>query len=70
MTITGCEFNGMTFSVSGLGYIPDGEILNEQGEPPGYHKIPRNSGGDISLFPARQAAGFWERELVVFVVHI
>ena len=32
MTITGCHFNGMTFSVSGLGYMPEGEILNEHGE--------------------------------------
>ncbi len=31
MTITGCYFNGMTFSVSGLGYIPQGEILDEHG---------------------------------------
>ena len=32
MTITGCHFNGMTFSVSGLGYMPKGGILNEQGQ--------------------------------------
>lgn len=32
MTITGCHFNGMSFSVSGLGYVPKGEILNEQGQ--------------------------------------
>lgn len=31
MTITGCYFNGMTFSVSGLGYIPEGEVLDENG---------------------------------------
>jgi Ca2+-transporting ATPase len=31
MTITGCHFNGTTYAVSGLGYMPTGEILDEQG---------------------------------------
>ncbi|MEI6579988.1 MAG: HAD-IC family P-type ATPase, partial [Eubacteriales bacterium] len=30
MTITGCYFNGQTFSVSGLGYEPVGNITDEQ----------------------------------------
>jgi Ca2+-transporting ATPase len=29
MTITACVFNGITFSVSGLGYMPDGEIIDD-----------------------------------------
>ena len=45
MTITGCEFNGMTFSVSGLGYIPEGEILNEQGEV-----LKKESLGELKVF--------------------
>ncbi len=32
MTITSCHFNGNRFSISGLGYMPNGEILNEQGQ--------------------------------------
>ena len=32
MTITGCYFNGLSFSVSGLGYEPLGSISSEQGE--------------------------------------
>jgi len=32
MTITSCHFNGSIFNISGLGYKPDGEILNEQGQ--------------------------------------
>lgn len=31
MTITGCYFNGMTFSVSGTGYMPQGEIMDAKG---------------------------------------
>ena len=31
MTITGCYFNGKTFSVSGLGYEPVGKITDEKG---------------------------------------
>jgi Ca2+-transporting ATPase len=45
MTITGCHFNGMTFSVSGLGYIPKGEILNEQGQV-----LKKESLGDMKAF--------------------
>jgi Ca2+-transporting ATPase len=45
MTITGCEFNGMTFSVSGLGYMPKGEILNEQGQVLGKESL-----GDLKVF--------------------
>jgi len=30
MTITGCYFNGQTYSVSGLGYEPVGDITDEQ----------------------------------------
>ena len=45
MTITGCHFNGMIFSVSGLGYIPKGEILNEQGEV-----LKKESLGDLKVF--------------------
>lgn len=32
MTITSCHFNGSQFSISGLGYMPNGEIRNEQGQ--------------------------------------
>lgn len=45
MTITGCYFNGMTFSVSGLGYMPKGEILNEQGLV-----LEKGSLGDMKAF--------------------
>lgn len=45
MTITGCHFNGMTFSVSGLGYMPKGEILNEQGAV-----LKKESLGDMKAF--------------------
>ena len=45
MTITGCEFNGMTFSVSGLGYIPEGEILNQQGQV-----LKKQSLGELKIF--------------------
>jgi Ca2+-transporting ATPase len=45
MTITGCHFNGMTFSVSGLGYMPTGEILNEMGQV-----MKKESLGDMKAF--------------------
>ncbi len=45
MTITGCHFNGMTFSVSGLGYMPKGEILDEQGQV-----LKKESLGDMKAF--------------------
>ncbi|MGE5106628.1 MAG: cation-translocating P-type ATPase, partial [Sphingobacteriales bacterium] len=45
MTITGCHFNGMTFSVSGLGYMPKGEILGEQG-----NVFNKESLGDLKVF--------------------
>lgn len=45
MTITGCHFNGMTFSVSGLGYMPGGEILNEQGQV-----LKKELLGDLKVF--------------------
>lgn len=32
MTITSCHFNGTIFNISGLGYMPNGEILNEKGQ--------------------------------------
>lgn len=45
MTITGCHFNGSTFSVSGLGYKPEGEILNEKGQV-----LKKESLGDMKAF--------------------
>lgn len=45
MTITGCHFNGMVFSVSGLGYFPQGEIMNEQGSV-----LKKESLGDLKVF--------------------
>lgn len=45
MTITGCHFNGMTFSVSGLGYMPKGDIVNEQGQV-----LNKESLGDMKAF--------------------
>jgi len=45
MTITGCHFNGMVFSVSGFGYMPKGEILNAQGEV-----LKKESLGDLKVF--------------------
>lgn len=45
MTITGCHFNGMTFSVSGLGYLPEGEILNEHGVV-----LKKENLGDLKIF--------------------
>lgn len=45
MTITGCNFNGMSFKVSGFGYEPKGEILNEQGKI-----LNKESLGDMKVF--------------------
>lgn len=45
MTITGCHFNGMTFSVSGLGYKPSGENIDEQGR-----LIKKESLGNMKAF--------------------
>lgn len=45
MTITGCHFNGMTFSVSGLGYMPKGEILDDHGQV-----LKKESLGDMKAF--------------------
>ncbi len=45
MTITGCHFNGMTFSVSGLGYIPKGEIIDQKGQ-----LLKKEALGDMKVF--------------------
>lgn len=45
MTITGCHFNGKVFSVSGLGYMPKGEILDEKG-----YVFKKESLGDLKIF--------------------
>ncbi|HEX6846320.1 MAG TPA: cation-transporting P-type ATPase [Chitinophagaceae bacterium] len=45
MTITGCYFNGMIFSVSGLGFLPAGEILDERGRV-----LKKESFGDLKVF--------------------
>ncbi|MEP7376118.1 MAG: cation-transporting P-type ATPase [Chitinophagaceae bacterium] len=45
MTITGCQFNGMTFSVAGLGYRPEGEILDEKGRV-----LKKDSLGELKVF--------------------
>jgi Ca2+-transporting ATPase len=45
MTITGCYFNGKSFSVSGLGYEPAGSISGEQGE-----SFKKDSLGDLKIF--------------------
>ncbi len=45
MTITGCYFNGKSFSVSGLGYEPNGSISGEQGEI-----FKKDSLGDLKIF--------------------
>ncbi len=45
MTITGCYFNGKSFSVSGLGYEPVGSISGEQGEV-----FTKDSLGDLKIF--------------------
>lgn len=45
MTITGCYFNGMTFSVSGTGYIPQGEIMDAKGAV-----LKKETLGDLKIF--------------------
>jgi Ca2+-transporting ATPase len=45
MTITGCHLNGKTFSVSGLGYKPEGQILDEKGQV-----LEKDSLGDLKVF--------------------
>jgi len=45
MTITGCHFNRITFSVSGLGYKPAGEILTENGQV-----LKKDSLGELKVF--------------------
>lgn len=45
MTITGCYFNGNSFSVSGLGYEPLGSIADEHGVD-----LKKESLGDLKIF--------------------
>ena len=45
MTITGCNFNDMSFKVSGLGYEPKGDVLNEQGK-----LLQKESLGELKVF--------------------
>jgi P-type Ca2+ transporter type 2C len=45
MTITGCHFNGKFFSVSGLGYEPQGEIQDEHG-----HVLTKDNLGELKAF--------------------
>jgi len=45
MTITGCYFDGKTFSVSGLGYEPVGEIKDEQAKV-----LKKDALGDLKIF--------------------
>lgn len=45
MTITGCHFNGQSFSVSGLGYEPLGNITDGQG-----NVLKKDTLGDLQLF--------------------
>jgi P-type Ca2+ transporter type 2C len=45
MTVTGCYFNGQSFTVSGLGYEPAGDITNEQGQI-----LKKDSLGDLKIF--------------------
>lgn len=45
MTITGCHLNGTTFSVSGSGYKPEGEILDKKGSV-----LKKDSLGDLKVF--------------------
>ena len=44
MTITGCHFNGMLFTVSGLGYAPKGEIIDQKN-----NKLNRETLGDMKV---------------------
>ena len=45
MTITGCYFDGKTFSVAGLGYEPVGEIKDEQAKV-----LKKDALGDLKIF--------------------
>jgi len=45
MTITGCYFDGKTFSVSGLGYEPVGDITDDQNKV-----LKKDSLGDLKIF--------------------
>jgi len=45
MTITSCYFNGKSFTVSGLGYEPVGDITGENGEV-----LKKESLGDLKIF--------------------
>jgi len=45
MTITGCFFNGKSFSVSGLGYEPVGNIMDEQG-----NVLKKDSRADFQIY--------------------
>jgi len=45
MTITGCYFEGKTFSVAGLGYEPVGEIKDEQAKV-----LKKETLGDLKIF--------------------
>ena len=45
MTITGCYFDGKTFSVSGLGYEPVGDIMDEQS-----NVLKKNALDDLKIF--------------------
>ena len=45
MTITGCYFNGKSFSVSGLGYEPTGDITDEKDKI-----LKKDSFGDLKIF--------------------
>lgn len=45
MTITGCHFNGQSFSVSGLGYEPLGNITDDRGTV-----LKKDALGDLQLF--------------------
>ena len=45
MTITACYFNGQSYSVSGLGYEPVGDITDEQGKV-----LKKDALGDLKIF--------------------
>ena len=45
MTITGCYFNGKSFSISGLGYEPVGDIKDEQD-----NVLKKKALGDLKIF--------------------
>ena len=45
MTISACYFNGKIFTVSGLGYEPDGDITDEQSKV-----LKKKTLGDLKIF--------------------